>query len=203
MIWDVFPEAARTKFKPGYEKVMRERVAHTFDVTYRHPDGATSFFLVHAYPTPDGIAALVSDVTERKTTEGELAESKRLLHLVLDSAGVGTWVWSLASDEIIDLSNTANLLGLDRIDRLDEVMGVLHPGDRAAVEARLAEARNTGRLESEHRIVLPDGSDAERARPGLAAEGAERAACAYCGRGYGHYRAQPGGRGAQPAGGHR
>jgi PAS domain S-box-containing protein len=159
VMWDLFPDAARTGFKAGYEKVMRERAGHTFDVTYPNPDGTTSYFLVHAYPTPEGIAALVSDVTERKTTESDLAESKRLLHLVLDTAGVGTWVWHLASDEITDLANTGNLLGLDRVTHLEEIIRVLHPGDRLNVEARLAEARTTGRLYAEHRIVLPDGSE--------------------------------------------
>src|SRR4051812_1570809 len=55
VMWEVFPEAAQTEFKEGYEKVMRERVAHTFDVTYRHPRGNINCYLVHAYPTPDGI----------------------------------------------------------------------------------------------------------------------------------------------------
>jgi len=115
--------------------------------------------MVHAYPTPDGIAALVSDVTDRQMTENELAESKRLLHLVLDSAGVGTWVWNLASNEITDLANTANLLGVKQITRLDDFIGLLHPADRSMVERRLGEAKQAGRLDSEHRIVLPDGSE--------------------------------------------
>ncbi len=158
VVWDVFPEAAKTEYKPGYEKVMRERVPHTFDVNYPLADGSIGQYQVHAYPTPDGIAALISNLTEKRKTETDLAESKRLLDLVLDSAGVGTWMWSLATNQIRDLAGTANLLGLAQITVLEQFVGVVHDEDRAAVEGALAEARKSGRLESEHRIVLADGS---------------------------------------------
>ncbi len=158
LLWDVFPEAAKTEYKPGYEKAMHERVAHTFDVNYPMADGSIGQYQVHAYPTPDGIAALVSNITEKRKTEIDLAESRRLLHLVLDSAGVGTWMWNLATNETTDLAGTANLLGLAQITSLEQFLLVVRAGDREAVKAALAEARSTGRLESEHGIVMPDGS---------------------------------------------
>ena len=158
VIWDVAPEAAETEFRTGYEKVMRERVPLTFDVNYPQPNGSISHYQVHAYPTPDGIAALVSDVTEKRQTENDLDESRRLLHLVLDSAGVGTWIWNFATGQITDLANTAKLLGLDRISSVDDVINVVHPEDRADVEAAIAEARATGHVDAEYRVVLPDGS---------------------------------------------
>jgi PAS domain S-box-containing protein len=157
-IWDVFPEAGKTEFKPGYEKVMRERVSHSFEVTYPQPDGSISHYQVDAFPTPDGISALVSDITAKRRTEKELEESKRLLDLVLDSAGVGTWIWNVSTGEIADLANTAKLLGLDRLTSMDQFLAVLHPDDRPSVEAMLAEGTATGRLDAEYRVVRPDGS---------------------------------------------
>ena len=158
VLWEIFPEAATTEFRPGYEKVMRERVPHTFQVIYPHRDGFTSHFQVHAYPTPDGMAALISDQSERAKIENDLAESKRLVHVVLDSAGVGAWMWNLDTNDITDLSNTAKLLGVDRITSPDDVIPLLHAEDRASVGAVLADARRTGRLEWQYRVMLPDGS---------------------------------------------
>ena len=158
VIWELFPEAVNTEFKAGYEKAMRERVSHTFDVAYPKNDGTVHHYQVHAYPTPDGIAALVSDVTGNRQTENALTESRRLLHLVLDSAGVGTWMWNITTGEIADLANTARLLGLERITSIGEFLPVVHPEDRAGVEAILADARTSGRVEAEYRVVHPDGS---------------------------------------------
>ena len=159
VIWDLFPEAARTSFRPGCEKVMRERAGHTFEVNYPQPDGTVSYYMVHAYPTADGIAALISDLTGTREIENDLTESKRLLHLVLDSAGVGAWVWNLATNEIHDLTNTANLLGLSSLTHVDQFIPLLEPADRARVQALLHESHSTGRLDSEHSILLPDGSE--------------------------------------------
>ena len=158
VIWELFPEAAKTEFKPGYEKVMRERVAHTFDVNYPRPDGSIRHYQVHAYPTPDGIAGLVSDVTGKRETEKELADSKRLLDLVLDSAGVGTWIWNVATGEVTDLANTAKLLGLDRLTTIDEILRVVHPEDRAEIESTVESAKTSGRVQVEYRVLHPDGS---------------------------------------------
>jgi PAS domain S-box-containing protein len=82
VMWDLFPEAAKTEFKPGYEKVMGERVAHTFDVNYPQPDGSLRHYLVHAYPSPEGIAALVSDITDR----GRSDEVRNRLAAIVDSS---------------------------------------------------------------------------------------------------------------------
>jgi PAS domain S-box-containing protein len=157
-LWDIYPEAEHTHFKPGYEKVMRERVPHSFDVTYPQPDGSIQYFEVHAFPTPNGLSALVADVTERRKTENDLIESRRLLGLVLDSAGVGTWIHDLATNQLLDLGNTDALLGLQGIATIDQFFAVLHPDDRPAVDRAIDQALHTGRLITEHRILRPDGA---------------------------------------------
>ena len=158
IIWDAFPEAAQTEFKPGYERAMRDRVSHSFEVNYPRPDGLFNHYLVHAYPTPDGIAALISDVTARKETENDLAESRRLLNMVLDSAGVGTWLWDPATNQIIDLGNTAKLLGLEHVTTVDEALAAVHPEDRPMIREAIANASEPGWLDVEYRVLLRDGS---------------------------------------------
>ncbi len=158
VIWEIFPEALHSEFKTGYERVMRERIAHAFEVDYPRSDGSMVHVRVHAYPTPDGIAALVSDITDNRQTESDLAESRGLLRLVLDSAGVGTWLWEPASGAIIDLGNTAKLLGTASVNSMEEWQRVVFPEDRAALHAALASARESGHLEAEYRVMLEDGS---------------------------------------------
>ena len=158
VMWEEFPEAAQTEFKAGYEKVMRERVPYTFEVRYPQPNGTVRHYEAHAYPTSDGIAALVSDISDKKRTESELNESRRLLQVVLDSAGVGTWIWDPDTDEITDLGNTAKLVGLEGLSQRDDVLPVLYPEDRPALDAAVAEAKSSGRLDFEYRVILGDGS---------------------------------------------
>ncbi|MFC5862736.1 PAS domain-containing protein [Acidicapsa dinghuensis] len=75
-VWEIYPAALETEFKAGYEKVMRERTPHRFEVKYPMGDGTTRYFLVHAHPTGEGLSALVTNITDRKGVE----EQARLAH---------------------------------------------------------------------------------------------------------------------------
>src|SRR5579871_4776229 len=92
-----------------------------------------------------------------KETREDLEESRRLLHLVLDTAGVGTWIWNLVTNEILDLGNTANILGIEKIVSLRDLVEAIHPEDRSPIQKAIASSRNTGRYDAEWRVVLPDG----------------------------------------------
>jgi PAS domain S-box-containing protein len=152
-MWEIFPEAARSAFRPGYEKVMQERIPHTFDVTYPQPDGAVRYYQVHAYPTSEGLAALVSDITQAKEAQDALFENKRLLRLVLDSADVGTWMWNFETNEVLDLGNTAKLFGREDIASFEDFYAVIHPEDRPVVLSSITSAKNTGQYQCEFRVI--------------------------------------------------
>ncbi len=152
-MWEIFPEAAKSAFRPGYETVMQERIPHTFEVTYPQPDGSLRYYQVHAYPTSEGLAALVSDVTQAKEAQDALSENKRLLRLVLDSADVGTWMWNFETNEVLDLGNTAKLFGREDIASFEHFFAVIHPEDRPAVLSAITSAKNTGQYQCEFRAV--------------------------------------------------
>jgi PAS domain S-box-containing protein len=156
-MWEMFPEAAISAFKPGYEKVMQERVPHTFGVTYPRTDGTVRHYQVHAYPTPEGLSALVSDVTDHKHAENELAENKRLMQMVLDSANVATWMWNFDTNEVLDLGNTAKLFGVEKLKTVEDVNSLLYPDDRAINSDAVLQARETGNYLCEFRI-FKDGA---------------------------------------------
>ena len=81
----------------------------------------------------------------------------RLLPAVLESAGVGTWLWDLPTNQVIDLGNTARLLGMDRVATIEDCLETVHAEDRVCAEAAIAEAGERGRLDLEYRVVLRDG----------------------------------------------
>ena len=88
-----FPESTGL---PYYRQVMSERVPVRFE---SFASMAGVWVEVHAYPTLEGISMIVSDITERKTAELEVAESRRLDESL---ASIGTMVTtSLDSDEIL------------------------------------------------------------------------------------------------------
>ena len=131
---------------------MQERVPHTFGVTYPRPDGSVKHYQVHAYPTPEGLSALVSDVTDHKHAENALAENKRLMQLVLDAADVATWMWNFDTDEVLDLGNTAKLFGAEKLKTFADVTALLHPGDRGINSDAVLQAKETGSYLCEFRI---------------------------------------------------
>lgn len=125
--------------------------------------GEYRWHFVHCEPFADfegkqrwfGIAI---DVTSRKQAEFDLDDNRKLLHMVLDSAGVGTWIWNPGTNEITDLGNTAKLLGLEQIKTVDEGLNAIHPEDRAKLDWAMADANALGRLEVEYRVLLRDGA---------------------------------------------
>jgi len=90
--------------------------------------------------------------------ETSLSQSSRVLRLVLESAGIGAWTWDPATDQVTDVGNCAKLLGLERPRTVDVWVSAIHPEDRKQVEAEIAQARESGRLEIEYRVVMKDGS---------------------------------------------
>jgi PAS domain S-box-containing protein len=69
-IWEVFPKARETEFYQNYRRVMTERTPVQWEMRYP-PTGR--WFDVHAYPTEEGLAAYILDITERKRAEQRAA----------------------------------------------------------------------------------------------------------------------------------
>jgi signal transduction histidine kinase len=91
-----------------------------------------------------------------------MSESDHLTAMfrAFESAGLATWVWDPVSDRATE-TNIEKLYGLEpgTFDhRYNTFLDLLHPDDRARVEAETAEAiRSRDALHLEFRVVLPDG----------------------------------------------
>jgi PAS domain S-box-containing protein len=119
---------------------------------------------IDAYPTDEGgVAIFWRDVTERVRAETELKASEERLRLAVAATGLGVFDWDLVTDRVTVNARFREMLGLPAGDAVigAAMLGtVVHPEDRAFVEAKLAEAfdpRASGAYRFEHRAATPAG----------------------------------------------
>ena len=84
VLWEEFP-ATRDALLPALRGVIAERRPAQFDYHYEPLDRWTEW---RAYPTADGVAALVTDVTEKRRLEHQLEQSAKLESLGVLAGGV-------------------------------------------------------------------------------------------------------------------
>jgi two-component system CheB/CheR fusion protein len=122
------------------------------------PDGRWFLRRVLPYrnggPSPTGLVVTFLDVTRRKADERALAEQAQRLRLAQEAGGVGSWDWDAPTDRADWTEGMYRLLGLP----LGAPAGLapfrerVVPEDRPALDAAMARAAATGRLEGEFRI---------------------------------------------------
>ncbi|MDX1419137.1 MAG: PAS domain S-box protein [Rubricoccaceae bacterium] len=117
------------------------------------------------------------DVTDRHETEEALREQERQLREAQRIARLGRWRWDIDADAVAWSEELYRIYGLD-----PEAFGAsvaaylerVHPDDRAAVQAHIARARDTGEpFAFEERIVRPDGEVRVLRSTGEARRGAD------------------------------
>jgi PAS domain S-box-containing protein len=73
-LWETFPEALGSRFRPELEKVLADQAparGESYDAA------RDRWYELSAYPSPEGVTLLIADVTERKRAENELRVAKR------------------------------------------------------------------------------------------------------------------------------
>lgn len=109
-------------------------------------------------------AALVTavDVTERKRTELALRQTAESLELAQRLAGAVAWEWNLVTDEMRVSPYAAEIMGCrpEEISRTGaEFMALIHPEDQESFIQALQSCLSLGGdLETELRLLLPDGT---------------------------------------------
>ena len=103
------------------------------------------------------------EVTERARAAAALRASEERLRLAVAATGLGVFDWDLATDQVTVNARFREMLGLPPggdVIGASMLGGVVHPEDRAVVEAKLADAfdpRSAGSYQFEHRALTPDG----------------------------------------------
>lgn len=128
------------------------------------PDGALRWIwtqgnLVSTDGHPERLVGVVLDITGRRRTEEALRASEARLQLAIEAAGMGFWERDLGTDEVISGGHHDTLLGLAPgtfQGTYAAFLARLHPEDRAAVEAQIADSVATGQpYRSEFRVISP------------------------------------------------
>lgn len=94
-VWEIFPDLVGSELYHRFNQVMVEQTPTQFE--YYYP-AWNRWFENRVYPTPDGIAILCAEISDRKAAqqaqlqiEAAKKESQARLRFVLDSSEIGEW----------------------------------------------------------------------------------------------------------------
>lgn len=154
-------------------RVMRELSAHVAGTTdfyesehrVRSKDGKYKWILARGqalWDTDGKVIRMVgahSDITRRKQMELALQAHEEQLQLAQEAANVGLWSMDVAADRVWSSTELRRMMGFlaDEEPRDGQWLQVVHPDDRAKVEAMLQAARTgAGDFAYEFRIAHPE-----------------------------------------------
>jgi PAS domain S-box-containing protein len=109
-----------------------------------------------------GFFVLVTDITERRLIEGEVAHSRARLADAERVARLGSWEWDIPANHLTCSDGLFAIYGIEPgdFDGRYEPSNTqyVHPDDRELVEAEMEQAVATGTpVDFEYRIIRPDG----------------------------------------------
>lgn len=108
-------------------------------------------------------AELTHEIQERRQVEQHLKESESRLARAQQIARLGSWEWDVVQDKVVWTEETARLYGFNNEDLgkyMERCLERVHPDDVVQVRASLAAAaQNAQPFKSDHRVLLPDGSE--------------------------------------------
>ena len=148
------------------QEVLRTGRGQRIEAEYRN-EHESVYFDVTVNPLRDGngevigITGAATDVSELKRAQEQLRRSQAGLNRSQEMAGLGSWEWDIASDEVAWSEELHRLYGTspDRFEASYEgFLDQVHPDDRERVEKLISQAYETGEpLEFDHRAARPDG----------------------------------------------
>ena len=132
-----------------------------------HPPGAKRWYVMRVMPLkgrPGSVLVSHTDITAMWEVRDALESSERLLAMSQSIAHVGSWELDLAAGQIRWSVETFRIFGLEPRDvapTYAEFLDLVHPGDRATVDAEYTASLKPGSegYEIEHRLVHAQTGD--------------------------------------------
>ncbi|OQW30021.1 MAG: hypothetical protein A4E19_10700 [Nitrospira sp. SG-bin1] len=152
---------------PMADAVQHGTVLHGQEIIIERPDGTRRHVIVHIDPLQNaeghiiGAVNLFTDITARKRREDQLRESEERFALTHRATGIGTFEWRPDSGQVIWNRAHYELFGIDpsRPCSFELWRDAVHPDDlsRTLQAVQCVLDRGEGVIDSEYRIVRPDG----------------------------------------------
>ncbi|NJO93457.1 MAG: PAS domain S-box protein, partial [Hydrococcus sp. RM1_1_31] len=137
------------------------------DIKFRCKDGEALWAIASTNPFGDrdgeyaGSLSMITDITARKRVEQALYESEQKLHGILASVQDAVWSASANTLKTIYMNSAAEkVFGRPAWEFYgDPVLWfkIVHPEDKKLIKQQLQRLGETGTIETEYRIVRPDG----------------------------------------------
>lgn len=164
---DMIHPADRAATLAGWQRAVAQGSLYDVEYRVRRHDGEYRWFQARGTPIRDADGQVASwlgmavDVHALKETQAALRASGDRLARAQRAGGIGVWELDAATGLVVWSEEVAKLLGVPATD-LDAVpahvwRAALHPDDAPQIEARLAEAWQTGRFHQVYRVVHADG----------------------------------------------
>ena len=147
---------SESKLPPG--SVVRFRLPSMWAQFHWYIIGAFAIIAVQALL----IVGLLLHRARRRRAERELRESQEFMELSTGAGELGLWARDLERDDLWTNSRLRSLFGFGPNDvlRLEDVIGRIHPDDRARVVVEVESAQRTGiSFAGEFRVFIPDGGE--------------------------------------------
>lgn len=167
VIWEGVPEAADA-FAPVMQNVISSREAFSAkeaEVFLIRNGVSEQVFIDFTFEPVVDLAGDVSaimvvgiDVSEKVNARKAIEEVEERIRLAIDAADIGTFEYRFSSGTLVTSPRFDHILGLKPHATREDVLNRYHPDDRNLSDLAYAEAKNTGKIFYEARLICEDKS---------------------------------------------
>ena len=108
---EIIPGTEKGRVFAAYRRCMQERVRLRFESEHTFKEGHPRWYELSIEPVTDGIFILSLDITERKRSEKELAESEKKYRTLIETLNEGIWMIDAEARTIYVNPRMAEMLG--------------------------------------------------------------------------------------------
>lgn len=155
-VWDVFSVGPETMAFRELHQAMADGSECAFET---YSDVLNSWVQVRVYPTDEGIAVYLLDISDRKKAEASLRRSEQLYRAIGETINWGIWVCEPDGKNIYASPSFLQMVGMTQEECSEFGWGkVLHPDDAETTISAWKECSQSGTFwERAHRFKGVDG----------------------------------------------
>lgn len=133
-VWEVFPDAIGSNTYKTFMKAMEEQV-YIRSVDYYPP--LNLWQENHIYPSPEGLAVFILDISQRKKVQQDLESSEEKYRILFESSPLPLWIYSIKNFRYLEVNQAAiEFYGYSREEFLKmTIMDIRPASDRQQVKA--------------------------------------------------------------------